>query len=413
MNFRNVQDIAEWRLCVGCGACAYACPENKIQLIDILDDGIRPIINSDSCGSCDECIRVCPGYDTSHSDSSYIPGINTELKTSWGPILEIWEGYAADREIQFNGSSGGLVSAISLYCIEKRGMYGVLHIGTDPNKPWKNKTVLSRNRLDLLARTGSRYSPASPCDELKQIESASAPCVFIGKPCDVLGLKKSQFSNSGLDKKIGVAIGFFCAGTPSTNGTMELFKSLNVDPDKINEVRYRGKGWPGVAKVKSGGENPLSKEMSYKKSWGLLQKHRPFRCHLCPDGTSEFADISCGDPWYREIEEGESGSSLILVRSERGRKILREAMDSGYIFLNRVDSEMLEKSQKNLLKKRRRIWGMLVAMKVFGIPTPQFKGFALFKNWLNLSMVGKVRSILGTFRRIIQRRYYRKLESFK
>lgn len=410
MRLKNVQEVAEWRQCVGCGACAYACPENKVQLIDIYNDGIRPFLNVDGCGSCDECIKVCPGYDTSHPSDQEMPGIIPELKQGWGPILEIWEGYAADSEIRYNGSSGGLVSALALYCLEKEGMYGVLHIDADSEKPWMNKTVLSRNRSDLLSRTGSRYAPASPCDGLGLIESAPAPCVFIGKPCDVLGLKRSQFLRSRLDEKVGVAIGFFCAGTPSTEGTMELLKFLNIDPKDIQKIRYRGKGWPGMATVQLKGENSPSKKMSYEESWGFLQKYRPFRCHLCPDGTGEFADISCGDPWYREIQEGELGDSLVLVRTEKGRKILHGAIEAGYVSLKQVEPSILELSQRNLLLKRSAIWGRLLAMKAFMIPTPRLGGFSLFKNWISLSMREKARSIFGTARRIIQRGYKRPIK---
>lgn len=69
------------------------------------------------------------------------------------------------------------------------------------------------------------------------------------------------------------------------------------------------------------------------ESWGFLQKYRPYRCHLCPDGTGEFADISCGDPWYREIKEHETGYSLALARTQRGREILHAAIDAGYAVL--------------------------------------------------------------------------------
>ena len=60
--------------------------------------------------------------------------------------------------------------------------------------------------------------------------------------------------------------------------------------------------------------------MSYMESWGFLQRYRPYRCYLCPDGTGELADLSCGDPWYREILEDEPGHSLVVVRTERGKE---------------------------------------------------------------------------------------------
>jgi len=330
-----------------------------------------------------------------------------ELRKGWGLILEVWEGYAADPEIRFKGSSGGLATALALFCLEKEDMYGTLHIGADDKKPWNNMTVLSHDREDLLTRTGSRYSPASACDGLDKIEQAPRPCVFIGKPCEVVGLRKAQSLKTELDQKVGLAMGIFCAGTPSTQGTLELLQQFKVDPQKVEEIRYRGKGWPGAATVRLKREDVPFHQMSYMKSWGFLQRYRAYRCYLCPDGTSQFADISCGDPWHRHIEREDPGHSLILVRTERGREIIRGAMESGYVLLERATIHTLGKSQNNLLEKRDTIWGRLIAMSALGIPRPRLKGFYLFENWCDLPLSEKIRSVLGTLRRIIQRRYYR------
>ena len=375
--------------------------------MDVVQDGVRPVIEKPDCKDCDECIKVCPGIESNHQYSKNANGLISELNEGWGPILEIWEGYATDPDIRYHGSSGGLASALALYCLEKEGMHGALHIAADTGKPYLNKTVMSRSRADILSRTGSRYSPASPCDGLKQIEQASGPCIFIGKPCDIAGLRKAQSLKSELNKKTGLAIGIFCAGTPSTKGTIELLKNLDVNLTDVSEIRYRGKGWPGKFAVRIKGEKREREIMTYMNSWGFVQKYRPYRCYLCPDGTSEFADISCGDPWYRQIQDNEQGYSLVLVRTERGRDILLGAIKAGYVSLERADPKTLIESQKNLLSKRGAIWGRLLTMKAFGIPTPRLIGFFLFKNWLKLSLNEKLRSILGTAKRIVRRKYYR------
>ncbi|MEW6115782.1 MAG: Coenzyme F420 hydrogenase/dehydrogenase, beta subunit C-terminal domain [Nitrospirota bacterium] len=409
MRFKNAQHIAQWRLCVGCGACAYICPENRIVLTDRVADGIRPALKAPDCDGCDHCVKVCPGYTTAHQRHAGSSGIMDELRESWGPILEIWEGHAVDPDIRYRGSSGGVASALALYCIERENMHGLLHIAADPAIPYSNKTVLSRTRAEILSRTGSRYAPASPCDSLSHIEAAPNVCAFIGKPCDVVALQKARSLRSGLDKKIGIAIGIFCAGTPSTTGTLELLKKQGVHPDDVQMVRYRGEGWPGTFKAKIKGK--YSRELSYSVAWGFLQKYRPYRCHLCPDGTSEFADISCGDPWYRNIEEGEQGLSLVLVRTEKGREILSGALEAGYVALERAHPEKLFDSQRNLFLKRSAVWGRLLAMKTFGIPTPRLEGFSLFRNWMKLSLRDKLRSTAGTARRIIRRKYYKPVRS--
>jgi coenzyme F420 hydrogenase subunit beta len=409
-SIESVADVARWRMCVGCGACAYICPHDHVQLVDVVNEGIRPfILESEHCGSCNECLEVCPAYDNDHSTLNQRPNIVPQLSQYCGPVLEIWEGHASDTEIRFAGSSGGAITALSLYCLEKAGMHGVLHIGLNPDDPTRNKTRMSFDRHELLRATGSRYAPASACDRLDLIESSPAPCVFVGQPSEVTALRKAQRIRPELNRRVGLAISFFCAGSPSTLGTVELLKKLGTAEKRVNEVRYRGNGWPGNFAVTLDGDESPSREISYSESWGFLQAYRPYSTHLCPDGTGEDADISCGDPWYRPIHANEPGQSLIVVRTEKGRQIIREAMNAGYLALQRADPDKLLNSQRNLLNKRGAIWGRIMAFKAFGLPTTRLKGFSLFKNWWKLSWTAKLRSTFGTARRIVLRKYYRPL----
>ncbi|WP_051604119.1 Coenzyme F420 hydrogenase/dehydrogenase, beta subunit C-terminal domain [Methylobacter tundripaludum] len=409
--FTDVSDVVKWRLCLGCGACEYACPEKKIKLIDFIDQGIRPVVlPTGDCSGCSDCVTVCPGVGVSHDPMmKTAEGVINMLTEGWGPVLEIWEGHATDKVIRFNGSSGGLASALALYCVENEGMRGVVHVGNDSEEQYKNKSTFSRTRDDILATTGSRYSPASPCDLFQAIEDAEGACVFIGKPCDLEGLRKTQSIRPDLSKNIGVAIGIFCAGTPSTQGTVDLLAKYGISHEDVEELRYRGRGWPGSFSVRLKSDSEWLELATYEEAWDFLQAYRPYRCHVCPDGTSEFADISCGDPWYRSIDADEPGKSLVLVRSEKGREIVKGAIKAGYIQLTPVKPEILERSQKELLRKRGAIWGRVTTMKTLGIPAPHFQGFSLLRNWLKLSGGQKIRSILGTAKRIITRNYFRSL----
>ena len=85
-------------------------------------------------------------------------------------------------------------------------------------------------------------------------------------------------------------------------------------------------------------------------------------------------------------------------------------MSEGYAILSKVDPKALIDSQKNLLIKRGAIWGRLLTMKAFGIPTPKLKGFSLFNNWLAIPIKEKIRPIFGTARRVIQRNYFSPLD---
>lgn len=402
--------ISDWRLCMGCGACKWACPNKAITLKEVDHLGIRPCVDESRCEKCGKCAKACPGIKLNHE--SFPTNSISELRDSWGPVLNIFEGHACDSEIRLKAASGGAVTALALHCLEKENISGVLHIGISDDEPLKNVPVFSKNRDDIIACTGSRYAPAAPCERLDWIENAEGKYLFIGKPCDVAALRKAQKANPALKEKVELAISIFCAGTPGISGTYKILESLGVKPEKIESLSYRGNGWPGMTIAKTKDNPDKAAQMTYAESWGgILCKHVPLRCRLCPDGTGEFADIACGDPWYREIEPGESGRSLVVARTEKGKQVLNKAIKSGHIELNRMCSETITLSQKSLLNKRRHIWGRLLAMRIMGLPVPQYKGFSLFGNWRRLSMIDKARSVASTFKRILLRRWTRPLKN--
>jgi coenzyme F420 hydrogenase subunit beta len=321
--------------------------------------------------------------------------------------VEIWQGSAVDPEVRFRGSSGGLLSALSLYCLEAGGFGGVVHAGMDPEVPWMNRNYVSRNRADILARCGSRYAPSMPCAALGDIATDGGLHVFIGKPCDAAAVSELRQRVAEVRARVGLVLTFFCAGTPSTKGTLDLIDLLDVNREAVKEVHYRGEGWPGDFRVVS--DLPLeTKRLSYKDSWGKLTAYRPLRCNLCPDGLGRVADIACGDAWEAYGQNGDPGRSIVLVRTDRGREILAGALRAGYVAVERVTPDNVLRAQSNLLKRRRGLFGCLAAFRMVGAPIPAYEGFSLARSWLRIGLKGQARTVLGTLRRVVQRRWYRR-----
>ena len=406
-SIKNLQDVVDWGLCIGCGACYYACDKGGVSLVNIESVGIRPRFDSSACASCSDCLSICPGYFVDGDMEIGARVKRSEAEHEFGPALEVWEGHSGDPEIHHQASSGGILSSLALYCLEQEDMNFALHTGMDEEKPWLNKTVQSRTRRDILKRTGSRYAPASPCEGLGAVEESDRPCVFIGKPCDAAAVAMLRRRRPELDRKLGLVLTFFCAGTPSTQGTTDLLKSLEIKPDEVASLRYRGEGWPGRFKARYGNP-PQEKSYSYLESWGRFTGYRPLRCHLCPDGLGRVADISCGDAWNKFEGEGNGGRSIVLVRTRRGQEILHRALAAKYVELTRVDESVVLAAQPNLLEKRRLLFGRFVAMWLLRIPTPRFDGFSLFRSWNQLPLLRKVRTVLGTLRRIVRHHWWRR-----
>ncbi len=397
---RNLEQVVAWRLCIGCGTCAAACPQGGVQLQDLPDEGIRPRFAAGT--GCRERLSVCPGATV---EAPAAP--EDEAGRELGAILEIWEGYAVDPEIRFQASSGGLLTALSLFCLQEADMEFVLQAGMDPQQPWRNATHASRGRADLLAHTGSRYATSSPCEGLPWIEHSEGQCLLVAKPCDVAGAALLRRENPALDRRIGLVLTFFCAGTPSTRGTLDLLRELGVDPGELSGLRYRGLGWPGGFRpaLRDGG----SRFLGYQESWGRLTAYRPLRCHLCPDGLGRLADISCGDAWHRHGGPGDSdpGRSLVLVRTPLGRRILAEAAAAGYVRLEPSGAPEVLRAQADLLQRRRQLHGRLLAFRLLGLPVPRYRGFALRSSWRRLPAGERFRVVAGTLRRILRRGWWR------
>lgn len=403
----TISDAVDRDLCCGCGACAAVEPD-AIRMVDSLEHGRRPVVD-ESAELDPDTNAICPGMNLERVES--VDGAIESLESAWGPVLEIWEGHAIDEDIRFRGSSGGIVTALAAFALESEEAAGICHIRGRDDVPYLNTSVISRSREELVQGAGARYAPASPCERLGDVKESGDPHMFIGKPCDVSASYAMAQRDPALARSVMLNVAIFCAGTPTLRGTLNMLKHMGVeDPRSLTSLRYRGHGWPGraTADVRDANGEMRRHSLSYDAAWGdILRRHKQWRCHVCPDHTGEHADISVGDPWYRPIKAGESGRSLILVRTERGRAFLQRALRAGAISVTRVDAETLPASQPSLLRAQSAIWGRLLGMRLLRLPVPRYRGRPLLRNWMtNLSWSERLRSVFGVLRHTRRRRLH-------
>lgn len=403
---QTLGQVVDWGLCIGCGACTVACTRNAVQMRHVETEGFRPHFDNDACVSCRECLPVCPGAGIDGNLELGALPKHTAADHDFGPVLEIWEGHASDPTVRQRGSSGGVLSALSLYCLEHGGYDGVVHAGMDPAEPWLNRNFVSRTRDEVLARAGSRYAPSAPCAGLDEVLGRAGQYLFVGKPCDAAAVSELRRRDPRVASSVGAVLTFFCAGTPSVRGTLDLVSSLGVSRASVREIHYRGDGWPGEFRV-LGARPEDRKSLSYAESWGKLTSYRPLRCNLCPDGLGRVADVACGDAWDQFGTGDDPGRSLILVRTARGRALLQAAARAGYVTLRPATANNVMRAQPSLLDRRRALFGRLLAFSLLGAPIPSYHGFSLLRSWLRVGLKEQARSLLGTMRRILQRGWHR------
>lgn len=398
----SIEAITRARLCTGCGVCAHLHPD-RLTMVDVPDVGRRPLplvgVTGPTTG---DGVAACPGRELTHPPGALA---DAPFGGEWGPILGLYECWSTDPELRYRGSSGGVVSALAAHAVESRAAVGALQVRASREDPLRNETVLNRSRDEIASATGSRYSPASPCERLDLVKDAEGPCVVVGKPCDIAATRKAAERDTGLAEKVGITLGIFCAGTPSTEASLSVIADLGIDPDTVTRLDYRGEGWPGEFRVETSDGRRAS--ATYAESWGKLTKQRQWRCLVCPDHTGEFADLSIGDPWYRPVTDDEGGRSLVVVRTERGRRLLESALASGALDGGPLSLDKLPASQPNLEATRGAVWARVLTMRLLGMPSPRFRGMPSFRLWWRLPRRAKLQSTVGTARRIFVRRLRR------
>lgn len=394
---RSVKDVVDSYLCHGCGACEYYCPANVIRMTNYPDVGLRPRITDQSrCVDCAKCLDVCSGITLNHVIKDPVAYGEKHDQNSWGPVMGIFEGWSASDDERYRGSSGGVGTAIGRHALEQGLANAVLHVIGNNRDPFSSQAILCAEPASMVSGAGSRYSPVSLCSALGMVDRIDGKVLIIGKPCEIAAIDMLRKRSPDLDQKIALTVSIFCGGTPSSNATRMLCEKLGAQPQDVEEVRYRGHGWPGNFSVKvTDSEQRL--ELSYQQAWDeVLTRHVSFRCSICPDGTGEFADISIGDPWYKDRSADPAGASLIVVRTALGGEFLQSMIRSNAIHSSRLEIRHLYDSQVGLHRRKQHVFIKIFWLKLFFMHHPKFGNWRLLRKYLQLDLNRILKTIYTT-----------------
>ena len=383
--------------CSGCGLChsAYRCEMTNNS------KGFPVISNKESIDI--ESIRnICPVF-------YYQDEAKHDL---WGNILKAYIGYSSNEDVRFNASSGGALTELSCFLIRTGLVDGIIHTTYDSEDPTKTVTCISYNTEEIKKRCGSRYSISTPLYNIIEMIENDKKYAFIGKPCDVMALRRYLNINSKLKQQIPYLLSFFCAGEPSKDAQDKLLVALGNTKKELLSLTYRGNGWPGytTATEKSG----KKLKMQYKDTWGkYLGRDIRDYCRYCLDGTGDAADIVCADFWYLGSDGNpdfseHDGRNIIIARTECGMNIINRAINDGCLktiedFTNKISSDF-HKYQPAQYKRKGMMKSMFFALRLFGKKVPNYSLSYLKRYSSYMPNNEKIKYIYGTIKRIIKNR---------
>ena len=182
-NRNKFKSIIKHDLCLGCGLCE-AIGENKGYVMDLKQNGFyEPKYEGERNIEIEKIIsKVCPAVN--------INPPKMKANNVWGCITKLYSAGAVDPEVKEKGSSGGGISAVCIYVLENKLVDGILHVGKIAGDTIENRLFISRTRNEVISNASSRYAPAKVFNAIKDIfENTNETFAFVGKPCDIAGLK--------------------------------------------------------------------------------------------------------------------------------------------------------------------------------------------------------------------------------
>lgn len=390
---RAVARVVGTSNCSGCGACTLLDAGLTMRLDE--DGFARPVRVGES-SACPDAQRrfeaMCPGVVVRAAAPAA-----TKRHPTMGSYLGLWRAWAADPEVRERGSSGGVLTALSSWLVESGEVPAVISAGASRTDPRHTVSVSITTRAEALEAAGSRYAPVALAGAVDRADGA-----VVGKPCEVTALRALAASDPDGGSE-PLLFSFFCAGTPSQAATTALLTDLGVRPDQhVDELWYRGRGWPGSFTAITDGHRV---EASYDRSWGqFLGPTMQWRCKICPDGVGESSDVTAADFWstdergYPDFTEG-PGYSALIARTERGLDVITRAMAAGVIVAETIDMDAVAAIQPFQRNRREQLAGRLLGARAAGQPVPRYRGFGLFRLSMQRPRTS-IRTLRGSFRRV-------------
>lgn len=386
-------------LCNRCGSCV-GLSGGKIVFRNKIGDYRPHIIGEIEDNLTDRIWWACSGKEFNFPEfNKRLFDTKGNFHRFTGSFQHIYIGNTNDQKIRRNSASGGIISQILIWMLDKKMIDGAVVLRMSPREPWLTEPFIAITKDEIQEAAQSKYIISSVNEILPDMEKFDGNLAYVGLPGQVQSIRKLQAVNDPSVKNIRVILGPFYGNTLHFSSVRSFLRSYGEkDYTKIRKLYFRYGEWPGNMRVEMTSGRVI--ELPKFHANYLIPFHILKNSLLCTDLSNEFTDISGGDAWAPDYEERGRGFSIVFARSKAGQEILDQMINEGIITVNEinVDEAIAMHSHGYDLKKR----GSFIRMrfrKWFGLENPDFgyeiRGFS-FSRYVMEFMITLLFLLMGT-----------------
>lgn len=328
-----LESVIRQNLCINCGACQELCPyfrsyRGKTAML-------FPCTQTEG-----RCFAYCPKAEADLDALSTTFFGKPYSADALGSYKAIVMARAGDRIAGAPFQSGGTVSALMQCALDAGTIDAAILTAREGIAP---VPFIAATEDEIRACASSKYTAAPTLAALHRAAQRGWHKIgIVSTPCQALAVAKMRYTAApqlDLSKSIALVIGLFCTWSLDFRA-FEAFLSERIGIGSIRKIDIP----PPPAEVMEVFTNDGKQEFNLKEIRALV----PETCSYCHDMTAEFADVSVG------VVEGKPDWNTVIIRTDRGKQLVEEARDKGWLILEELPGHSIAHLQWAAGNKKRR-----------------------------------------------------------
>lgn len=253
--------------------------------------------------------------------------------------------YAQDRDIRTKASSGGFITSLQKFLLQKE---------------WGSVICFRFNKEKkrfepFIATSPAEYLPSSSIYHDVNLVSFVRENISLLKnkacitclPCEVNVIRRILKRNN----VEGILVALTCSAQLTVDATHHIWKQKNIAISNVRSFQYRGNGWPSGLQIKTNTDREIyipNNQSLWRDTFhsGVFTLKK---CFSCPSLIADGADFIVADPWIKEYVESDTvGTTVLLPMSKKARHYFKVLIDEQII----VDERTLPLDQFMEMQRR-------------------------------------------------------------